>query len=340
MKPKTDGPELLKVYSQTPLVDTDFWVVYFCNQLYNLNTSDIKQLGLQLVMNMFARLDNTAPKQLRFPGAAYNFSPEIGQRLALISPYSPQAIVQLLTTSVNQSPADLTQWEADYKRFPAVIRAMAKYYTARSQFDDAERCLKHLLSESPNVDLLVLLGQPSIRSRNEDKWRETLEESLKYEANPLHHAWTRVKLADRYMQLRQWDKALPLAAAAAETVASWAWNASADCHEALEHWEESEALTRMNAENYQVRSCDWYFWCRRNERGDLKAAKDLCVKRIDLLDKNPSPQGHASKGFGVFADGSRRVSGSRLNGANENQTIRSTGCIGYCFGTRSARSNL
>ena len=60
------------------------------------------------------------------------------------------------------------------------------------------------------------------QQKQPEKWKETLDESLKHEDFALSHARSRVAIARYFMERKQWAGALPYADAAAETGAAWA----------------------------------------------------------------------------------------------------------------------
>jgi hypothetical protein len=60
----------------------------------------------------------------------------------------------------------------------------------------------------------------------------------------------------------------------------------------LEQWDQAEELIRIDAERYEDSRLNWYFWCRRTEKGNIKAATSMASKHVGVLTKGSSPTNH------------------------------------------------
>jgi hypothetical protein len=76
------------------------------------------------------------------------------------------------------------------------------------------------------------------------------------------------------MRLKQWDKALPYAEAAAQTWAGWAMLCASECNEGMGNWEQAELWARRTSERYPESWSQWFLFCKRTGHGDLKAAQE------------------------------------------------------------------
>lgn len=175
------------------------------------------------------------------------------------------------------------QWEQRFGQHPNVLRALAISYQQANQPEDSTRCLNRYLAISPDQRAYFDMADVLWKQENYDEWKRVLLLSLDQENFALAHTRTRVKIARFHMNRREWEQALPYADQAASSGAAWALLCAAECHEALEHWRESEDLTKSAAMSYADREMEWYLWCRRTGRGDLQPARQLARKRVLAL---------------------------------------------------------
>ena len=116
-----------------------------------------------------------------------------------------------------------------------------------------------------------------------DKWLATLEEVLRQEDNALDHADVRDTIAREFMKQKKYKEAMPYADAAAESGAAWAMITASSCHEMLGEWEEAEQWIRATSERYDDCATHWFYWCKRTERGDVKAASAVARPQLAIL---------------------------------------------------------
>jgi len=131
-----------------------------------------------------------------------------------------------------------------------------------------------------------------------EKWKSTLERFLEGESLGLEHARVQVQLAEYHMGRLEWNDALPYADAAADTYSAWGMECASRCYEGLEDWNKSERYARQISQRYENSSFDWYLWCRRTGRGDLRAAEQHGQQFIDRY-AGELP-GYLREGAGVF----------------------------------------
>jgi tetratricopeptide (TPR) repeat protein len=203
------------------------------------------------------------------------------RRLQIVSPRSPQAVGLLIL--LEEKPTSMRQWEQEFHDRAEVVKALGMRYAESAQWADAERCLRRFLEITPDQWGFAELAKVYLRQNDREKWKETLDESLKHEDFALSHAQTRVSIARYLMNQKKWDEALLYADAAAQTGASWAMKCAAECHEALEHWEEADQLMRANSERYSTEQFEWYLWCRRTGHGDVQAALQLAQVKVNSV---------------------------------------------------------
>ena len=199
---------------------------------------------------------------------------EMARDILSSSPYQPYARAVLIDKAWDYVKEKVPEWEKESGDTPALLAALARRYTDAKQYEDAERILSHYIDLSPDGGAFRLSASTYKAQGKIDRWRETLEASLKAEDFGLDHARARVAIADYYMEQKQWDKARPYAEQAAATWAEWAMNCAARCAEGEKDWARAEEWYRRETARYPGTSwAVWYFFCKRTGQGDLAAAR-------------------------------------------------------------------
>jgi tetratricopeptide (TPR) repeat protein len=203
--------------------------------------------------------------------------------LLAVSPYSPAAIAELSASDWAAIEPRAGELEKSLGHQPPVLRALGKRYLELKRLDDAERCLKAEVELASDFSATRLLAQVYLERGDEKKWQATLEASLKFEDVGLAHEEVRVELARHFMKLGKWDEAEPFAARAAESWASWAMACARDCYEGKRDWEKAELWQQRISERYDGEQIEWFFWCKRNQKGNLRGAAALAEQYFKEL---------------------------------------------------------
>ena len=129
------------------------------------------------------------------------------------------------------------------------------------------------------------------------------------------------EVVGHYMRTKQWAKALPYAKRMDEASARLIDETdeiagkpkairdfpeagllhAAQCHEALQHWDEAEQCYRNCAFYQQSSIMDWYFFCRRTGQGDVEGARKSAQSHITAVAQAGGSFGmHAKPAFYVL----------------------------------------
>ena len=184
--------------------------------------------------------------------------------------------------------------------------------------DAAVRCFERSVTVSPSEDAYLKLAGAYDAQGKPELWQPTVEKYLEVEDLGLGHATIHAAIANRMMDQKKWEEAEPHALKAAETYAAFGMSCAARCFEGLEDWDRSELWTRRLSESYDERSrMAWYFWCRRNRRGDLQAAQQLALEVVSSPFTARTPAGLAGMGVYHLLEGNpREAMGSFLASFN------------------------
>jgi len=205
-----------------------------------------------------------------------------GIRFSLCSPFAPMARASQINGPWQAIQDKADAWEKE-SLHPAVQRALGQQYLQVKRYADAERCLKRAIALSPEVELYRLLADAYLADNKKDQWLATLEASLNAEDPGLAHARTRVIIASEFMRHDDYKRALPYADAAASTGAEWALRCAGMCREGLGDWKEAEECMRAIAGRYDDAYEEWFFWCVRTGKGDVRAAQEQLENRLARL---------------------------------------------------------
>lgn len=211
------------------------------------------------------------------------------KRLLGISPRSPFGRAVLIEKDWENSKQHLAEWEKDpaTSDSPALLGALSKRYTEMDRADDARDALRKYVELAPEKWAYVMLAE-NAKARNDLKlWKATLDEFLeRAEETGLDHANVRVQIAQHFMGLGQWSKALPYAETAARTGAGWAQECAGRCNEGMRVYDRAEFWFRSESERYPRSFMQWFDFCKRSLHGDIDGATALADSFIKRAGEN------------------------------------------------------
>lgn len=204
-----------------------------------------------------------------------------------VSPKCPIAIRGQWEMTQGLKAADLEKFEPQIKEDPVGWMSLGNYYFSLANYDAAERCLKKSLSISPSYDATKTLANTYFSKNRKDLWQTTLESYLQVEDLGLTHSDIHQQIAEQFLHDRDWKKAVPHAVAAAEAYSATGLMLASRVFEGAQDWQRSEFYAAETSRNYPsyFAGTTWYFWCRRNGRGDLEGARAIADKCIELASR-------------------------------------------------------
>lgn len=286
---RLDDERIRQLCATMPLVDVGIFLYPFAGRVWYQPYPNDEKFGIHLWNLLTSHAEDTAPKLERIIALSGGEQlPEV-MRLRQVSPHSPHGVALTLSKGFKVKPDQMRTWEKDFAGNPTVLRALANRYLEMKSFEDAERCARQYLKETPEQSAYDLLANIYKSQNKVDRWKEVLEESLKSEDFSLSHARTRVKLAEFHMERGEFDQALPYARAAADTGAAWAMMCAAECYEGLKKWDEAEQMMQATAQRYDSEAFVWYYWCRRTGHGNVMAAQAFALEEVARLTGGARP---------------------------------------------------
>jgi len=227
--------------------------------------------------------DQTAP-DLRFIAQHNGQAPYVlgaARRLREVDPHTPYTVAAEIEGDWTAARAHAAAWERQYAGHPIVLAALARHYIEAKEGPPAERCLDGYLRLSPDLWAYRAKARLARARGDEPGWREALEAFVAGSSTGLDKATALVELADDHMGRKEWSRAVPYADAAAETWACWAMLPALKCHEELGDWGEAEALARGISGRYPEDRAEWFHFCERTCRGDVRGALRLLTAGYD-----------------------------------------------------------
>ncbi|MFK7776972.1 MAG: hypothetical protein QM501_02460 [Gimesia sp.] len=220
-------------------------------------------------------------------GSNSNQLSEVAKNLQKISPHMPQTVALNIKTNNDYAKNKHAELIKIYDQEPIVLSSLAKRYIADKKYAKAEETLKLRIDIAPDYRTYTALANIYKDRGETDKWIETLEQALELPSLGLSDNRVHYKLANHYMGQGEWELAYPHAMKAAQSYSAWGLKCGAQCSERLGKLDQAEKLMEARSKRYENTSSDWYFWCVRNDHGDLDAAYRLVQQKVLA---NPDPK--------------------------------------------------
>ncbi|HEY2413160.1 MAG TPA: hypothetical protein VGI40_13000 [Pirellulaceae bacterium] len=228
-----------------------------------------------------------------------------------LSPHAPGVRNHYVEHHWNKVEPQLEEWLRDAEGNASEQAALGAHYRKEKQWDKALEHLEKAKNLSPEFSSIRSLAAAYKTTNKIDKWQATLEELLQQPDYGLDHANVRVEIADYYISRHDYASALPFAVAAAGTGAAWALHSAGQCYEALQRWDEAEAMYRSASQGYQ--DFQWLCFVRRTGHGNLEEAKQWA--RACLADKGGTRTTPLTRYFVLRAIGDEKQALAQLEEA-------------------------
>lgn len=303
--------EYAEIISNLRIVDPQFHMHRGFRSLWYVKTKDSKRLGC--VLANACQRDFTAyglifsQRHGNWATSSDEHRSMFAKEIERITPYCPETLRTAIAMAREPTEEQLLEWEERAAGFPGSLHALGRAHWAKRQYKASARCLEKSVAVSPSVAVYRDLAGTYEAQGKPELFIPTLERCLEAEDFSLDHASIHSDIAHRLMDEHKWEEAKPHALYAAETYSAWGMTCAARCLEGLEDWENSELWARRASESYGgTVSMTWYLWCRRNERGDLEAARQLARKYAEVFSGSNSVYGKDLAATICLLEGDRR----------------------------------
>jgi tetratricopeptide (TPR) repeat protein len=219
------------------------------------------------------------------------------RKLLAVSPHNPVAVSTLILSDWEKVQGEVGAWESTFGHQPLVLEAFGKHYEEAKETDKALSYYKRLVEIEPSMSTYLALADLHREQKHDAEFIAAIQGVLKLEETGLEHTRARTRLAEYYMEKKDFKSALPYAQKAAESGAAAGLICLADCHEGLGDFKRAEQYVRECAEHYREPE-RWFFWCKRTGKGDLESARAFAVETFARLNADRTPQ--LSPDYGTF----------------------------------------
>ena len=195
------------------------------------------------------------------------------RRLERVAPDAATTVALLARYDGDRVAGRATEWETRFVDNAFVMKALGELHVEELNIEEALRCFTTAAETIPDHSTLFRLADIYLYLGDDDRYVQTLMDSLAYPSPGLEDAKANEKLAYHYMRLGDYRKALPYGQAAADSYSGWGLQCAAHCYEGLGDFDAAETLYRAISERYRGSDVAWYAWCLRTGRGDVEAAR-------------------------------------------------------------------
>ena len=294
--PRNDPQRLAEVVQDMTVVDPRANMQRMFSCIWHLSTANGKS-GNELAWRSIWARDLTQPGLIdMYYGMANDWTTAVtddhrrgfAADFRRVSPHSPNATRLQWETNAELTAVQLKELEPQLGDDPVGWMTIGYRYYAMKEYDSAERCFKRSIEISPCKDATVGLANTYYNNGKKELWQPTLESYLKVEDLGLAHAQIHQLIAEENIRNRQWAQAEPHAVAAADTYSASGLLLAGKVYEGLQDWTKSEYFEAEASRNYPsyFSGTAWYFWCRRNGRGDLEAARQTAEQSIQIAGRS------------------------------------------------------
>jgi len=303
LQPQRDRRKFWDPFAEVDLIDVEMTEMPLIRR--TLGTPYRSRIQGDRAYNLaYGHADNTARElDVCLYFAPDNNKASFAHGLINASPHSPVAMAALLEYDPDSVAGSLADWDRENGQHPLVMGALFRLYEKLDQPDDARRALTRFLERSKDRWAFEKMADIHLAAGDVERWQKTLDTFLQEPDNALDHAQVQVKIANHFIQRKEWKRAQPYADAAAQSGASWALLCAARCYEGLGDADHAEKLVKYNAERYRGAQPNWYLWCRGSGHGDVVQAKEAAFAYYRSLGSRASADDLLKLGVIYMLDG-------------------------------------
>jgi tetratricopeptide (TPR) repeat protein len=200
-----------------------------------------------------------------------------------VSPYLPRAIALELQQGVDLDSDKCAKYEKDYAQNAQIQVGLARYYFSKADWDGAIRCYQSAIKLAPLRSYFTELAEVYEQLDDEPKFLSTLRDAQQIEDHGLGDAQINERIANHFLQKREWSTAAKYADRAAGSGAGWAILKAGQCHEGLLEWDKAEEFYRAASERYDTGDgvVEWFKFCCRTGHGDIEEAELFTMDALE-----------------------------------------------------------
>lgn len=270
--PQSNAATLSKLVQQISSADAEPQMNRFLTCIYTIGGRDVSRtLSHGITSNNDLIFDDFSSGGMGSIGAANQGSVD----MLKVSPHWPSTIAAVIQFDWNAVEKNGPSWIEKYANCPRIMVALGQRYMQHHKPDEAIRCFRKSIAVEPSLDAYEALANLLQAQGDMVAYEQTLKDSLQVDDFGLRKARIASGLAETMMQRGDWKGAQPYAMQAAQSYSAWGLLTGSRCAEGLRDWRTAESMRRAISERYAGNQPDWFFWCIRTGRGNLKKARAL-----------------------------------------------------------------
>jgi tetratricopeptide (TPR) repeat protein len=292
---RRDPGELFGIFGNMPVRDPRMNSIQMFSRIGYLKDGEGNVIGTDCINHCGRNFTVPGLVEYLFPYGsnmgtyATALATDCAKELQAIAPGSSIGTRILIEASTEPKAEELKAWEEELSDDPTAFSELGERYLKLKDEESAQRCFERSLVILPTSGTTIKLSNLYRDQGDNEKWEKTLSAFLETPDLGLEHAQIQQQLALGLAHRGEWKKAKPHAVVAGETYSAWGLQCASYVCEGLGEWDESEKWIRAACENYPSGCGDgWYRWCKRNGRGDLKAAEALADNYLGMPNPHPT----------------------------------------------------
>ena len=279
---ETERQEFMDAIDQITLIDPRPHMTQL-SVLWNTSSSKYKAVGqaaARMALPDFTEhsMGDRAKLLWQLPEYAQSYEKMFG----IISPHSPKLLRCTILGTKDYTDEQFAEWKKraiEEEDSAALLVLHERLRPGDDWADNSRSILEPLLKLEPQVIYARMLAERHLMKGDREAWKKTLADYLEIDSESFESTKIAQDLANRMMTERDWNEAKPYAEIAASTFSAWGLQTLSRCLEGLEEYVESErAVSELTKSYGNSARQHWYLWCKRNDRGDLEAAKQLAAE--------------------------------------------------------------
>ena len=209
-----------------------------------------------------------------------SFEKNLAPEILKMSPYCPLAAATVIRTDFPSAQPHLDQWSQRFAEQSAFLAELSRHYLKEKQPLKAEPLLKKLVKMSPDRENIEMLARLYLDRDDQAQWLSTMKLVLDAPDYRQDHAYAQAEIAWHFMHAGQFDNARSFADDSnSHSRAYFAMVCDEFAAEYQGDFTGSEKIVEAESRRYSAK--DWFYWCNRTGRGDVKSAaklaNDWCV---------------------------------------------------------------
>ncbi|MBY0588246.1 hypothetical protein K2X85_13800 [bacterium] len=281
----TDDPtELASRYLKEPRLDHRFPMISATHRLYGVKENG-RDIGQTIWHSIVSGRDYTGLDMVDYINGLGDDRDKLKQHKAYIELAGARPFCVASIAKFERSTGDVSKEVlADtVGRHPESATLLAEAFMHMQEIDWGVRTYRQALDVDGEPTTFLKLAEIHQAQVEPEKWRAVLEEMLQQPEQDLSHANARIQIAEYYIDRNEFKEAMPYADEAATTFMARGLICAYICADGSGLYPKAEGYLRALSGRYPSEGLQWYLWCQRSGKGDIKSAREVMSPILQSL---------------------------------------------------------